>query len=94
MAQSKGARSKGGSLAAGSGTGTVHVVLSASTAKDLLNALAQAVGSGGKQVAGKAAHKAASRARSKAVSRPGSKAAPKAAPKAASRPGSKASPKA
>jgi hypothetical protein len=82
MAQSKGAQSKGASRTAGSGAGTVSVVLSAATAKDLLNALAQAVGTGSKRVGAKASPKAASKATSKA------------APKAASRAASKASPKA
>ena len=85
MAQSKGARSKGGSLAVG-GAGTVNVVLSASTAKDLLNALAQAVGTGSKKAASlKAKPKAASKATSKAAPKAASRATSKAAPKAASK---------
>ena len=86
MAQSKGARSKGGSLAVGSAAGTVNVVLSASTAKDLLNALAQAVGTGSKKAASlKAKPKAASKATSKAAPKAASRATSKAAPKAASK---------
>jgi hypothetical protein len=74
MAQSKGARSKGGSLAVGGGT--VNVVLSAATAKDLLTALSQAVGTGGKLKTKAATSKLAAGSRSKL-------AAPKARPKAA-----------
>ena len=74
MAQSKGAQSKGATRTAGSGAGTVSVVLSAATAKDLLNALAQAVGTGSKKAGAKATPKAASKATSKAAS----KASPKA----------------
>ena len=66
MAQSKGAQSKGSPRTAG-GAGTVNVVLSASTAKDLLNALAQAVGTGNKAATGKARPKAAPKAASKAA---------------------------
>lgn len=75
MAQSKGARSKGD--VQGGGTGTVTVVLPAAAAKDLLNALAQALGG----VGGKATLKAT--ARPKAASQARSKAAPKAASQAA-----------
>ena len=72
MAQSKGAQSKGSSRTAGGGAGTVNVVLSASTAKDLLNALAQAVGTGNK-----ATGKARPAAKAKASPKAASKAAPK-----------------
>lgn len=69
MAQSKAAQSKG-SPRTGGGAGAVNVVLSASTAKDLLNALAQAVGTGGKA-------RPAAKARPKASPRAASKASPK-----------------
>lgn len=42
------AQNKGGSLTTGGGAGTVNVTLSAATAKDLLTALSQAVGTGSK----------------------------------------------
>jgi hypothetical protein len=77
MAQSKGARSKGD--VQGGGTGTVTVVLPSAAAKDLLNALAQALGG----VGGKATLKAKATARPKAASQARSKAAPKAASQAA-----------
>ncbi|HEX4499264.1 MAG TPA: hypothetical protein VIE43_26560 [Thermoanaerobaculia bacterium] len=83
MAQSSKSQNKGGSLTAGGGAGTVNVTLSAATAKDLLTALSQAVGTGSKLktklAAGSRSKLAAPKARSKA-----------AAPKAASRATSKA----
>lgn len=86
MAKSKGAQAKGTALAAGSG-GTVNVVLAATTAKDLLNALVQAVGGGSKKLGAKASVKASpkSKAASKAAPKSASKSAAKAAPKSASK---------
>jgi hypothetical protein len=71
MAQMKGARTKG-AVAGGGGGQTVNVVLSRSTAQDLLHALSQGLG-GGSGVKAKARPKAAA---------PKSAAKPKAAPKA------------
>jgi hypothetical protein len=86
MAQSSKSQNKGGSLTTGGGAGTVNVVLSAATAKDLLTALSQAVGTGNKLktklAAGSQSKLAAPKARPKAASRATSKAV---APQAGSR---------
>lgn len=74
MAQSKGARTKGAVVSGGGGQ-TVNVVLSRSTAQDLLQALAQGLGGG-------SGFKAKAAAKPKAAARPKSAARSKAAPKA------------
>jgi hypothetical protein len=73
MAQSKGARPKG--AVAGGGGRTVNVVLSRSTAQDLLHALSQGLGGG---VGSKAKARPKAAARPKATARPKAAAKPKA----------------